>query len=61
MLLIDNNFFSDLRLKHFTKQFSVVVFVRDIKDDKHLINDYFRLLMYFQSKINDKIIVAHFC
>jgi len=47
MSLIDDNFFSDLRLKHLTRQFSVVIFVRDIKNDKYLINDYFRLSMYF--------------
>ncbi len=61
MSLINNNFFSDLRLKHLTRQSSVVVFVRDIKNDKHLINDYFRLLMYLQNKIDDKIVVAYFC
>ena len=61
MLLIDNDFLSDLRLKHLMRQSSVVVFVRDIEDDKYLINDYFRLSMYLQGKINDKIVVAHFC
>jgi len=50
-----------LRLKHLTRQFSVVIFVRDIKNNKHLINDYFRLLIYLQGKINDKIIVVYFC
>ncbi len=61
MLLINDNFFSNLRLKHLTRQFSVVVFVRNIKNNKHLINDYFKLLMYLQGKIDDKIVVAHFC
>jgi len=60
MSLIDDNFLSDLRLKHLTKQSSVAIFVCDIKNDKHLINDYLRFLMYFQGKINDKIVVAHF-
>jgi len=40
MLLIDNNFLSNLKLKYLTKQFSVVVFVRDIKNNKQLINNY---------------------
>ncbi len=61
MLLIDDNFLSDLKLKHLTRQSNVVVFVCDIKNDKHLINDYLRFSMYFQNKIDDKIVVAHFC
>jgi len=61
MSLINDNFLSDLELKHLTRQFSVVVFVCDIKNDKHLINNYLKLLMYLQNKIDDKIIVAHFC
>ena len=40
MLLINDNFFSDLRLKYLTRQSSVVVFVCDIKNNKYLINDY---------------------
>jgi len=47
MLLINNNFFSNLRLKYFIRQFSVVVFVRDIKNNKYLINNYLLLLIYF--------------
>jgi len=39
MLLINDNFFNNLKLKHFTKQFSVVVFVCNIQNDKHLINN----------------------
>jgi hypothetical protein len=46
ILLINNNFFSNLKLKYLTKQFSVIVFVRNIKNDKYLINNYLRLLMY---------------
>jgi len=41
MSLINNDFLSDLELKHLTRQSSVVVFVHDIRNDKHLINDYF--------------------
>jgi len=46
ILLINNNFFSNLRLKYLIRQFSVIVFVRNIKNNKYLINNYFRLLIY---------------
>jgi hypothetical protein len=46
ILLINNNFFSNLRLKYLIRQFSVIVFVRNIKNNKYLINNYFRLLTY---------------
>ncbi len=60
ILLIDNHFFNNLKLKYFTRYFSVVVFVRNIKNNEYLINNYFRLLIYFKDKINNKIIVAYF-
>ncbi len=47
ILLINNNFLNNLRLKYLTRQFSVVVFVRDIKNNKYLINDYLQFSMYF--------------
>jgi len=46
ILLINNNFFSNLRLKYLIRQFSVIVFVRNIKNNNYLINNYFRLLTY---------------
>jgi len=61
MLLIDDNFLSNLRLKYLTRQSSVVVFVRDIENDKHLINDYLQLSIYLQDKIDNNRVVAHFC
>ena len=53
-------FFVDLRLKCLIKQFSVIIFVHDIKKDKYLINNYFCLLIYLTSKIDNKIVIAHF-
>ena len=47
ILLINNNFLNNLKLKYFTRQFSAIVFVRDIKNNKHLINNNLQLLIYF--------------
>jgi len=35
--------------------------MRDIKNNKHLINNYLQLLMYFQNTIDNNIIVVYFC
>jgi len=61
MLLINSEFFVNLKLKCLTKQFNAIIFVRDIKKHKHFINNYLCLLIYIISKIDNKIVVAHFC
>ena len=40
MLLINNSFFSNLRLKYFIRQLSIFVFIYNIKNNKYLINNY---------------------
>jgi len=60
ILLIDDNFLNNLKLKYLTKQSSIVVFVCDIKNNKYLINNYLQLLIYFQNKIDHNRVVAYF-
>jgi len=61
MLLINKDFLNDLKLTNLIKQINAIVFVRKINIDKHLIKNYLRLFIYLEDKIDDRVVVAHFC